>query len=247
MDPQHAASDRPAAHLVLADGTVFSGVAIGARRTTVGEVVFTTGMTGYQEVLTDPSYRGQIVTMTAPHIGNTGTNTEDPESFDGRPQVAGFAFRDPSPVVSNWRSELPLSQYLEQHGIVAIAGVDTRRLTRYLRDRGSQNACIGTGDPSALVERARAVPSMEGLDLVRQVTPTKPEAFSEGYRDWDPFSTAGNGTRTSLPPPKPGGYHVVAMDFGAKRSIMRLLVQSGCRVTRVPATMSAQEIETLLR
>jgi len=235
------------AHLALADGTLFPGFALGASGFALGEAVFTTGMTGYQEVLTDPSYRGQIVTMTAPHIGNTGTNSEDPESFDGRPQVAGFVFRDPSPVVSNWRSELPLSQYLEQHGIVAIAGVDTRRLTRYLRDRGSQNACIGTGDPSALVERARSVPSMEGLDLVRQVTPTKPEVFSEGYgNEWDPFSTAGNGA--SMPPPaqqRAAEHHVVAMDFGAKRSIMRLLVQSGCRVTRVPATLSAQEIEKL--
>jgi len=229
------------AHLALADGTLFPGFALGAPGFALGEAVFTTGMTGYQEVLTDPSYLGQIVTMTAPHIGNTGTNTEDPESFDGRPQVAGFVFRDPSPVVSNWRSEVSLGQYLEQHGIVAIAGVDTRRLTRYLRDRGSQNACIGTGDPGALVERARGVPSMEGLDLVRQVTPAKPEAFNEGFRDWNPFSTAGNGTEV----PTKAEHHVVAMDFGAKRSIMRLLVQSGCRVTRVPATISAQEVEKL--
>lgn len=228
------------AHLALADGTLFPGFALGAQGHALGEAVFTTGMTGYQEVLTDPSYRGQIVTMTAPHIGNTGVNTEDPESFDGKPQVAGFVFRDPSPVVSNWRSEVSLSQYLEQHGIVAIAGVDTRRLTRYLRDHGSQNACIGTGDPSSLVDRARSVPSMEGLDLVRQVTPAKPEEFSEGFAEWDPFVTAGNGA--TAPAAK---HHVVAMDFGAKRSIMRLLVQSGCRVTRVPATMSAREIEQL--
>jgi len=228
------------AHLALADGTLFPGFALGASGHALGEAVFTTGMTGYQEVLTDPSYRGQIVTMTAPHIGNTGINTEDPESFDGKPQVAGFVFRDPSPVVSNWRSEVSLAQYLEQHGIVAIAGVDTRRLTRYLRDKGSQNACIGTGDPSALVERARSVPSMEGLDLVRQVTPAKPEPFAEGYATWNPFSTSGTGADAPAKQP-----HVVAMDFGAKRSIMRLLVQTGCRVTRVPATLSAQEIQKL--
>ena len=232
------------AHLALADGSLFPGFALGAPGYALGEAVFTTGMTGYQEVLTDPSYLGQIVTMTAPHIGNTGINADDPESFDGRPQVAGFVFRDPSPVVSNWRSEVSLSQYLREHGIVAIAGVDTRRLTRYLRDRGSQNACIGTGDPSALVERARSVPSMEGLDLVRQITPAKAEAFTEGYGVWDPFITAGDaaGRGSQAPGAKP---HVVALDFGAKRSIMRLLVQSGCKVTRVPATMSAGEIEKL--
>lgn len=228
------------AHLALADGTLFPGFALGASGHALGEAVFTTGMTGYQEVLTDPSYRGQIVTMTAPHIGNTGINMEDPESFDGKPQVAGFVFRDPSPVVSNWRSEVTLSKYLDQHGIVAIAGVDTRRLTRYLRDKGSQNACIGTGDPSALVERARSVPSMEGLDLVRQVTPSKPEVFSQGYPEWDPFSTSRTGAEAPANQP-----HVVAIDFGAKRSILRLLVQSGCRVTRVPATLSAAEIEQL--
>jgi carbamoyl-phosphate synthase small subunit len=227
--------------LALADGTLFPGFALGAQGYALGEAVFTTGMTGYQEVLTDPSYHGQIVTMTAPHIGNTGINPEDPESFDGLPQVAGFVFRDPSPVVSNWRSEMSLGDYLERHGIVAIAGVDTRRLTRYLRDHGSQNACIGTGDPSGLVERARAVPSMEGLDLVRRVTPKTAESFDQGFTEWNPLAQVpSNGAEPLSKSP-----HVVAIDFGAKRSILRLLVQSGCRVTRVPASMSAAEIEKL--
>src|SRR5688572_22644598 len=159
-------SARKKAYLALADGTVFPGEAYGAAGTTTGEVVFTTGMTGYQEVLTDPSYCGQIVTMTSPHIGNTGINAEDPESVDSRPQVAGFVVRDRSVVVSNFRSEESLDQYLLRHGIAAITDIDTRKLTRHLRDRGAQNGAIGSEPPDVLVERARAAPSMEGLDLV---------------------------------------------------------------------------------
>lgn len=229
-----------AAHLALSDGTVFPGVALGAPGYALGEAVFTTGMTGYQEVLTDPSYCGQIVTMTAPHIGNTGVNSDDPESMDGKPQVAGFVLRDPSPVVSNWRSEQTLDEYLKKHGIVAIAGVDTRKLTRHLRDKGSQNACIGTGSVNELVERARAVPKMEGLDLVERVTPATTQAFSEGLAEWNPLpAVSREWTATG------NQRHVVALDFGAKRSILRLLVESGCRVTRVPATISADEIANL--
>jgi carbamoyl-phosphate synthase small subunit len=227
------------AYLALSDGTVFPGVALGARGFALGEAVFTTGMTGYQEVLTDPSYVGQIVTMTAPHIGNTGINDEDPESMDGAPQVAGFVLRDASPVVSNWRAQESLDSYLARHGIVAISGVDTRRLTRHLRDHGSQNACIGEGDPNALVQRARDVPSMEGLDLVQRVTPTKAEPFTENLGVWNPLKTGREVGRDDRK------RHVVAMDFGAKRSIMRLLVESGCRVTRVPATMPAEAIADL--
>lgn len=226
------------AHLALADGTLFPGLALGATGHALGEAVFTTGMTGYQEVLTDPSYFGQIVTMTAPHIGNTGTNQQDPESLDGKPQVAGFVFRDASPVVSSWRSEQALDEYLKMNGIVAITGVDTRRLTRYLRDHGSQNACIGTDAPDSLVERARQVPSMEGLDLVKRVTPDAPLAFAEGLGDWNPLP-ARDAPRDGRQP------HVVALDFGAKRSILRLLVDSGCQVTRVPATASPEEIRSL--
>lgn len=220
------------AHLALADGTLFEGEAFGADGSTIGEVVFTTGMTGYQEVLTDPSYTGQIVTMTAPEIGNTGINAEDDEAVSGRPQVAGFVVRDPSPVSSNWRSKESLNAYLARHGVVAIGGVDTRRLTRIIRDRGAQNGCIGTEAPDVLVDRAKAAPSMEGLDLASRVTPKQAYEFSEGCGSWSAL-----GERTSNERP-----HVVAMDFGAKRNIFRCLVQSGFRVTAVPASTSAKDI-----
>src|SRR5688572_21285032 len=159
------------AYLVLADGTVFEGEPYGARGTTVGEAVFTTTMTGYQEVLTDPSYTGQIVTMTAPEIGNVGVNAADAESVDGRPHVAGFVLRDASPLASSWRAEQTLDAYLAEHGIVAITGVDTRRLTRHLRDHGAQNAAIGTEPVATLRTRAQEAPDMSGLDLVKRVTP----------------------------------------------------------------------------
>ncbi len=221
------------AYLALADGTVFEGEAFGATGSTLGEVVFTTGMTGYQEILTDPSYCGQIVTMTAPHIGNTGLNAEDPESVTGKPEVAGFVMRDPSSVTSNWRSEESLEAYLQRHQIVAIGGVDTRRLTRYIRDRGAQNGCIGVEAPDVLVERARKAPSMEGLDLVKRVTPKQAYEFTEGRGDWStPLGTQREGDKL----------HVVAIDFGAKRNILRCLVDAGFRVTAVPASTSAEEI-----
>lgn len=230
------------AFLALADGSIFPGFALGAEGLALGEAVFTTGMTGYQEVMTDPSYCGQIVTMTAPHIGNTGINNEDSESLDGAPQLAGFVIRDPSPLVSNWRSQRSLDDYLKTHGIVAIGGVDTRRLTRHLRDKGSQNACIGTGAPDELVDRARGVPPMEGLDLVQRVTPTGAVNFAEDLGSWNPFESI---RRPSSDEPPRSNHHVVAIDFGAKRSILRLLVESGCRVTRVPATSSASDIARL--
>ena len=217
------------AHLALADGTLFPGRAFGADASVTGEVVFTTGMTGYQEVLTDPSYCGQIVTMTSPHIGNTGINPEDPESVDARPQVAGFVVRDKSTVVSNWRSEESLDQYLARHGIAAITDIDTRKLTRHLRDRGAQNGAIGTDPPDVLVERARSAPSMEGLDLVERVTPKAAYDFTETRGAWNtPFGH-------SVQPPG-SAFHVVALDFGAKRNILRCLVDAGCKVTAVPAT-----------
>jgi carbamoyl-phosphate synthase small subunit len=235
------------AWLALADGTLFSGVAWGAEATAVGEVVFTTGMTGYQEVLTDPSYTGQIVTMTAPEIGNTGVNSDDRESEDGLPQVAGFVVRDPSPVASNWRSEQSLEAYLAENGIVALGGVDTRRLTRHIRDAGAQNGCIGASSPSDLVDQARAAPKMEGLDLVARVTAKAPHAFSETRGDWQtPFSRAE--LAAGAPPDSRAGsptHHVVAMDFGAKRNILRCLVDAGCRVTVVPARTSASDILAL--
>jgi carbamoyl-phosphate synthase small subunit len=224
-----------AAHLALADGTLFPGRAFGADQSVVGEVVFTTGMTGYQEVLTDPSYCGQIVTMTAPQIGNTGINREDAESVDERPQIAGFVIRDLSLTVSNWRSQESLEQYFLRHGIAAITDIDTRRLTRYLRDKGSQNGAIGSEPPHVLVERARSAPNMEGPDLVERVTPAAAYDFTEARGAWSaPF---GDSIR---PPGK--RLKVVAMDFGAKRNILRCLVDVGCDVTVVPARTSAGDI-----
>src|SRR5688500_6802294 len=208
------------AHLVLADGTRFEGAPIGAPRTAIGEVVFTTGMTGYQEVLTDPSYCGQIVTMTAPQIGNTGINPEDPESVDSKPQVAGFEIRDASPVVSNWRAQESLDDYLSRYGIVAISDVDTRQLTRYLRDKGSQNGAIGTEDPATLVDRAKAAPNMEGLDLVARVTPAKAYEFSETrVAQWAIAMQDGHDSNAR----QKQDYRVVAIDYGAKRNILRCL------------------------
>jgi carbamoyl-phosphate synthase small subunit len=229
---------RRPAHLALADGTLFPGTAFGADTAVTGEVVFTTGMTGYQEVLTDPSYCGQIVTMTAPQIGNTGINHEDPESVDARPQVAGFVIRDRSLTVSNWRSEESLDQYLVRHGIAAIADIDTRTLTRYLRDKGAQNGAIGSEPPHILVERARSAPNMEGLDLVKRVTPAASYRFTESSGVWaTPLAEKVQPTERRR--------SVVAVDFGAKRNIMRCLVDSGCDVTAVPATTTASEILAL--
>ena len=237
-------TDRKTAYLALADGTLFKGHAWGADGHVTGEVVFTTGMTGYQEVLTDPSYVGQIVTMTAPHIGNTGITAEDAESRKGQPHVAGFIVREPCDEPSNHRSIEPLSRYLERNGIVALGGIDTRRLVRTLRDRGSQNGCIGTGSPDELVDRARATPDMQGLDLVSRVTPAEAYAFEESRGAWrvsfDPHAPITGPSRLEHRP-----LHVVAMDFGAKRNILRCLVDAGCRVTAVPATTSARDILAL--
>lgn len=224
------------AHLALADGTLFEGEAFGADGSTTGEVVFTTGMTGYQEVLTDPSYTGQIVTMTAPEIGNTGINDEDDEAVSGRPQVSGFVVRSPSLITSSWRAKGSLDEYLARHGVVAIGGVDTRRLTRLIRDRGAQNGCIGTEPPDVLVERARSAPSMEGLDLAGRVTPKARYDFTEDCGGWSALEQSVPGADRP---------RVVAMDFGAKRNIFRCLVQSGFRVTAVPASTSAADILAL--
>ena len=218
------------ATLALADGTLFRGVSLGATGSTTGEVVFTTGMTGYEEVLTDPSYRGQIVTMTAPHIGNTGMTMADSESVDDTPKVAGFIVRDASPVTSNWRSRETLDQYLARFGVVGITDVDTRKLTRHLRDHGAQNGAIGTESADVLVRKAREARSMAGLDLVKEVTVKEPFAFDEGRAEW------------ADKPPRPRDRHVVAVDFGLKRNILRCLVDSGCRVTVVPATWTADQI-----
>jgi carbamoyl-phosphate synthase small subunit len=230
------------AYLALADGTIFEGRAHGKDGGTTGEVVFTTGMTGYQEVLTDPSFTGQLVTMTAPQIGNTGINAEDPESVDSKPQVAGFIIRDASPVVSNWRAQESLDEYLNRYGIVAISEIDTRRLTRYLRDKGSQNGAIGTEDPATLVDRAKAAPDMEGLDLVSRVTPKKAYEFKESRgAEWSSEMQDGHAPASSMK----RDYRVVAVDYGAKRNILRCLHDAGCQLTVVPAGTSAAEILAL--
>lgn len=216
---------RQKAHLVLADGTVFEGISVGASGTTIGEAVFTTGMTGYQEVLTDPSYCGQIVTMTAPQIGNTGANDEDEEA--GKPWLAGFVMHELSPVVSNWRAKRSLDEYLQAHGIVAIAGLDTRELTRHLRDHGAQMAAIGTESVDVLKEKAAKAPSMNGQDLTGRVSTKSSYTWSEGL--WGKT-------------PAPAKHHVVAIDYGIKQNILRHLVHRGCRVTVLPSTATAADV-----
>jgi carbamoyl-phosphate synthase small subunit len=231
------------AYLALADGTIFEGCAHGKDGSTTGEVVFTTGMTGYQEVLTDPSYTGQLVTMTAPQIGNTGINADDQESVDSKPQAAGFIIRDASPVVSSWRAQESLDDYLKRYGVVAISDIDTRRLTRYLRDKGSQNGAIGTEDPATLVDRAKAAPSMEGLDLVSRVTPAQAYEFIESRgAEWSSEMKDGHEPLATAPKQD---FRVVAIDYGAKRNIFRCLHDSGCKVTAVPAGTSAADILAL--
>jgi carbamoyl-phosphate synthase small subunit len=225
-----------AAILALADGTVFRGASIGAPGHSVGEVVFNTAMTGYQEILTDPSYAGQIVTLTYPHIGNVGVNTEDVESR--RPFAAGLVIRDLPRLVSNFRSTGDLGSYLAANGIVGIADIDTRKLTRILRERGAQNGCllagasIGESDVAGAVARARAAPSMAGLDLAKVVSCTAPYEWAEG--PW----ALGEGYR----PQGASRFDVVAYDYGVKHNILRLLSTRGCRVTVVPAQTSAGEV-----
>jgi carbamoyl-phosphate synthase small subunit len=218
-------TQRQKAHLVLADGTVFEGVAVGAAGTTIGEAVFTTGMTGYQEVLTDPSYCGQIVVMTAPQIGNTGTNDEDEEA--ARPHLAGFVMHELSSIVSNWRANRSLDAYLKAHGIVSIAGLDTRELTRHLRDHGAQMAAVGTEPVEVLRDKAAKAPSMNGQDLTGLVSTKTPYTWSQGLWGKEP---------------KPAKHHVVAIDYGVKQNILRHLVDRGCRVTVLPSTATAADV-----
>ncbi|HEX9021095.1 MAG TPA: glutamine-hydrolyzing carbamoyl-phosphate synthase small subunit [Nitrospirota bacterium] len=218
--------------LALADGMVFEGRSFGAEGETSGEIVFNTSMTGYQEILTDPSYKGQIVTMTYTQIGNYGVNTEDVES--ARPSVEGFIVKEYLDFPSNWRAKKSLHEYLREHGIVGIQGIDTRALTRHLRDFGAQPGVITTKntDPTAAVARAAALPKMTGLDLVKDVTCKEPYTWNES--DWD--LKTGYGKKTS------SRYHVVAYDYGIKRNILRLLTAARCDVTVVPATMPAEEV-----
>ena len=248
---------RPAL-LVLADGTLFDGTALGASGTAVGEVVFNTAMTGYQEILTDPSYARQIVTLTVPHVGNTGANAEDLESGDVF--AAGLVVRDVPARHSSFRAEESLHAYLARHGVVAITDVDTRALTRHLRDGGAQGGCIASGpelDVDAAREAARAFPGLAGMDLAKLVSCAEPYAWEEGVwrlgagREDDAAVSNGRasvGAATRSASGDANGArapHVVAMDFGVKRNILRLLVERGCRVTVVPATTTAEAIRAL--
>jgi len=232
--PEPFVSQKTPAVLVLADGAVFRGTAIGAPGKAVGEVVFNTAMTGYQEILTDPSYAGQIVTLTYPHIGNTGTNAEDVESRGVF--AAGLVIRDLPLAASSWRMQEDLPAYLRRHGIVAIADIDTRRLTRILRTQGAQNGCIlagsaGEKDEAAALAAARAAPSMAGLDLAKVVSCKSPYEWNGSL--W----ALGTGYKPSGEP----RFRVVAYDYGIKHNILRNLAERGCRVTVLPAEASAAE------
>ena len=224
-------SHREPAILVLKDGTVFRGTSIGATGLAAGEVVFNTAMTGYQEILTDPSYCRQIVTLTYPHIGNTGTNPEDVESE--KVFAAGLVIRDLPLVASNWRSTQDLPAYLREQNVVAIADIDTRKLTRILREKGAQDGCVMAGkiDEKAALKAAREFPGLAGMDLAKVVSCTQPNAWTEST--WT--LGRGNGRQTA---PK---YHVVAYDYGVKRNILRMLAARGCRLTVIPAQSTAQD------
>ena len=218
--------------LALADGTIFRGTSVGADGRTIGEVVFNTAMTGYQEILSDPSYCRQIVTLTYPHIGNTGTNSEDMES--SKVHASGLVIRDSSMVNSSWRSERTFREFLVQANTVAIADIDTRRLTRIIRETGAQSGCIMTGDVSyeIVIEHARKFPGIAGMDLAKFVT-------TDVSYQWCHGVTFGRGHRVLSRRIAP--YHVVAYDFGIKRNILRLLSDLDCRMTVVPATTTAEE------
>jgi len=219
--------------LALEDGSVFYGQSIGASGDTTGEVVFNTSMTGYQEILTDPSYAKQIVTLTFPHIGNTGCNAIDEES--DRPMVAGLIVRDAPLLHSSWRSDESINDYLKRHGIVAIADIDTRRLTRILREKGAQGGCIMAGtnvDVELALTKARQFPGMQGQDLAREVTTDSAYEWNEGSYDLDSQSWLQGGSE----------FHVIAYDYGIKRNILRMLSDRGCRITVMPATTSAKEV-----
>jgi carbamoyl-phosphate synthase small subunit len=219
--------------LALGDGSIFKGQSIGAPGNTTGEVVFNTALTGYQEILTDPSYARQIVTLTYPHVGNYGVTPEDMES----PQIfaSGLVIRDLSMVASSWRAAEPLGDFLVRGKIVAIAGIDTRRLTRLLREKGAQSGCIMTGeriDETIAVRAARAFPGLKGMDLAKVVTTREAYQWNDGTVGREPMNLLRAQQRL----------HVVAYDFGIKRNILRLLADQGCRVTVVPATTTSQEV-----
>jgi carbamoyl-phosphate synthase small subunit len=227
---------RKAALLALADGSIFRGTAIGVDGQIAGEVVFNTAMTGYQEILTDPSYAQQIVTLTYPHIGNVGTNPEDEEA--GTIHCSGLVIRDLPLLASNWRNRATLDEYLKARGILGIADIDTRRLTRLLREQGAQSGCLMAGDAidaAAALSMARDFPGIKGMDLAKEVTTA--EAYSWRQGCWS--------LADGLPDDRPDNalaWHVVAYDFGVKRNILRMLAERGCRLTVVPATTPASEV-----
>ncbi|SDS89934.1 carbamoyl-phosphate synthase small subunit [Halopseudomonas sabulinigri] len=225
--------------LALADGSIFRGESIGADGSSVGEVVFNTAMTGYQEILTDPSYARQIVTLTYPHIGNTGVTPQDVES--DKVQAAGLVIRDLPLLASNWRSKQSLDEYLKDNGIVAIAGIDTRRLTRILREKGSQNGCLLAGDDISdeqALELARGFPGLKGMDLAKEVSVK--ESYQWRSSVWA-LETDSHAERSDAELP----YHVVAYDYGVKFNILRMLVERGCRLTVVPAQTPAADVLAL--
>ncbi len=224
------------AKLALEDGTVYKGIAFGAAGEVDGEVVFNTSMTGYQEILTDPSYRGQIVTMTYPLIGNYGVNNEDIESH--QPHLAGFIVRENSRVVSNFRADGPLNDYLERHGIVGLAGIDTRALVRRIRNLGAMKGVLSTEDldDARLVAKAQNSPGLVGRDLVREVIPTESREWDESLSRWAHLEQDDQDAEQDVRP------HVVALDYGMKWNIARHLRHSGCRVTILPGTASADQV-----
>ena len=238
--------------LALADGRYYEGVAFGAEGEALGEVVFNTSMTGYQEILTDPSYQGQLVAMTYPEIGNVGVNPEDVESL--KPFTKGFVVKDYTATPSNWRAAQPLHEYMRQHGIVGIQGIDTRALVRHLRDHGSQEGIISTlsDNPQELAAKAKASPGLVGLDLVREVTCQASYPWDQGmwelgtgYKQRDAALKSAKrrgGRKASFRAP---AFAVVAYDFGIKFNILRNLAESGCRVTVVPASTSADDVLAL--
>jgi carbamoyl-phosphate synthase small subunit len=222
--------------LALEDGTVFEGDSVGAPGLAVGEVVFNTAMTGYQEIVTDPSYARQLVTLTCPHVGNTGCNAADDESRQA--WAAGLIVRDVPRRPSNWRSEIALPEWLRQRGVVAISGIDTRKLTRLLRDRGAQNGALAAGDAidvDAAIEAARKFPGLKGMDLAKEVCTREAHRWNEGRLDLDRNAFAPGG----------GRFHVVAYDFGVKTNILRMLAERGCDLTVVPAQTPASEVFAL--
>ena len=228
---------RKPALLALEDGSLFRGESIGAEGHAQGEVVFNTSITGYQEILSDPSYCQQIITLTYPHIGNVGVNRSDEEA--ARIHASGLVVRDCPPIASNWRSQQPLDHYLRERGVIALAGIDTRRLTRLLREKGAQNGCLMAGDhldAERALTLAREFPGLKGMDLARVVSVSTPCVWNEGT-----WQLTGNG----FPTVRETRYHVVAYDYGIKRNILRMLADRGCRLTVIPAQTPAHEVMAL--